>query len=252
MAKMSAKTRHLRRIRQQIRRMEKRGYEFDESFKAGLKERSARSLAQIKTEGLYKRSKLKIPDLETGEIKTVSGTKGRSFERSQAAKKSAETRARRRRTRSYDYDDYDDYDYMPDISDDVIRYLDELLFKLGQPVSQMAEAKDGHLFPKDSSLKTYSSGAKNTLQRMLNDEIQRLDNEGKNGKEIVARRIYDNSDIIDDSIGIIEYSAYAGDIQTAIIRFAQVIRGNREYSDEENSIELADFLEEEYDTWGEI
>ena len=160
MAKMSAKTRHLRRIRQQIRRMEKRGYEFDESFKAGLKERSARSLAQIKTEGLYKRSKLKIPDLETGEIKTVSGTKGRSFERSQAAKKSAETRARRRRSRSYDYD------YMPDISDDVIRYLDELLFKLGQPVSQMAEAKDGHLFPKDSSLKTYSSGAKNTLPRM--------------------------------------------------------------------------------------
>lgn len=249
MAKISAKTRHLRRIRQQIRRMEKRGYEFDESFKAGLKERSARSLAQLKTEGLYKRSKLKIPDLETGEIKTVSGTKGRSFERSQAAKKSAETRSRRKRSRTRDYDDYD---YMPDISDDVIRYLDELLFKLGQPVSQMAEAKDGHLFPKDSSLKTYSSGAKNTLQRMLNDEIQRLDNEGKNGKEIVARRIYDNSDIIDDSIGIIEYSAYAGDIQTAIIRFAQVIRGNREYSDEENSIELADFLEEEYDTWGEI
>lgn len=249
MGKMSAKTRHLRRIRQQIRRMEKRGYEFDESFKAGLKERSARSLAQIKTEGLYKRSKLKIPDLETGEIKTVSGTKGRSFERSQAAKKSAETKARRKRSRTYDYDEYE---YMPDISDDVIRYLDELLFKLGQPVSQMAEAKDGHLFPKDSSLKTYSSGAKNTLQRMLNDEIQRLDNEGLNGKEIVARRIYDNSDVIDDSIGIIEYSAYAGDIQTAIIRFAQVIRGNREYSDEENSIELADFLEEEYDTWGEI
>lgn len=249
MAKMSAKTRHLRRIRQQIRRMEKRGYEFDESFKAGLKERSARSLAQIKTEGLYKRSKLKIPDLETGEIKTVSGTKGRSFERSQAAKKGAETRIRRKIIRSYDYDDYD---YMPDISDEVIRYLDELLFKLGQPVSQMAEAKDGHLFPKDSSLKTYSSGAKNTLQRMLNDEIQRLDNEGQNGKEIVARRIYDNSDVIDDSIGIIEYSAYAGDIQTAIIRFARIIRGNREYTKEENSVELSDFFEEEYDSWGEI
>lgn len=255
MAKMSAKTRHLRRIRQQIRRMEKRGYEFDESFKAGLKERSARSLAQIKTEGLYKRSKLKIPDIETGEIKTVSGTEGRSFERSQAAKKSAETRKWRKRISAYDDYDYaaNDHDYyIPDISDDVITYLDELLFKLGQPVSQMAEAKDGHLFPKDSALRTYSSGAKNTLQKMLNDEIQRLDNEGKNGREIVARRIYDNADVIDDSIGIIEYSAYAGDIQTAIIKFAQVIRGNREYSREERSIELADFLEEEYDTWGEI
>ena len=240
MAKMSAKTRNLRRIRQQIRRMEKRGYVFDDEFKNSLKDRSARSLAQIKTEGLYKRSKIKVPDLETGEVKVVAGTKGRAFERSQAARKSAETRRRQR-----------EYEEIPDISDEVIENLDALLFKLGQPVSQMAEADDGHLFPKSSALRNYSNGAKNTLQRMLQEEIQKLNAEGEDGKKLIAQRIYEMSDVIEEVLGVIEYSAYAGAIQTAVITFANVIRSTARPMSNDSVLELSDFLEEEFEGWTE-
>ncbi len=241
MAKMSAKTRHLRRIRQQIRRMEKRGYTFDEEFKAGLKERSARSLAQLKTEGLYKRSKLKIPDIETGEIKTVKGTEGRKFERSQAAQKSARTRKVRRAL--YEED-------IPDISDEVVDNLNALLFKLGQPVSQMAVAKDGHIFPKSNALISYSQGAKNSLQQMLENEVART------GTETVAKRIYYAGETIDEILGVIEYSAYIEEIQKAVHTFAGIIKG-RIYDETENinkddfNVDDLEFYEEEFEGWPE-
>lgn len=241
MAKMSAKTRHLRRIRQQIRRMEKRGYEFDESFKAGLKERSARSLAQIKTEGLYKRSKFTITDEVTGEFTRISGKKGRAYERSQSAQKSARTRKIRRAL--YEED-------IPDISEEVIDNLDALLFKLGQPVSEMAIARDGHLFPKSNALRKYSQGAKNSLQQMLENEVAR------SGTETVAKRIYHAGETIDQILGVIEYSAYIEEIQKAVHTFAAIIKG-RITDDSENinkddlNVDDLEFYEEEFVGWAE-
>ena len=247
--KMSAKTRHLRRIRQQIRRMEKRGYIFDEEFKNSLKYRSARSLAQIKTEGLYKRAKIKIPDLETGEVTLVSGIEGRAFERSQAALKGAATRKARSEAAPELYSEE-----IPDISAEVIDNLDALLFKLGQPVSEMATARDGHIFPKSSALKTYSQGAKNSLQRMLDDEVSKLNMAGENGEKVVALRIYRCADLIEQALGVVEYSAYIGEIRKAVSTFADAIKGrirNQKEYVARDTLEMDEFWEEEFEGWTE-
>lgn len=264
MARRSAYSRHLSRITRQIRRMEDRGYIFDQSFKDSLRGKSARQLAQIKTKGLYKRSKLEIPDLETGEIKVVSGVEGRKFERSQSALKGAETKRQRRieetqpspgssgRSGEMFSDD------ILDVSADVVDNLDAVLFKLGQPVSQMAEAKDGHLFPKSNSLKNYSQGAKNQMQRVLEREVARLNEQGENGEAIVAARIYERSEEIDEAIGIAEYSAYIEQIISAVQTFLRVITGRSRLdfmsasSVISSGMSLGDMIDYESESWQEI
>lgn len=247
MAKLTTRGKHLKRIRQQIRRMEKRGYVVDPDFKASLSGRSARSLAQLKTESLYKRSTITGVDVVTGEKRTFSGIEGRKIERRQAAKAAAETRKlKKQKPRAAPL--YSEE--MPDISTEIIDNLDALLFRLSQPVAQMAEAKDGHLFPKSNSLVNYSQGAKNRLQQVLDEEVRRINASGRNGEAIVASRIYDHSDEIDQAIGIIEYSAYIGSIQTAIMTFIRIIRGFGSY--DKQSIEVQDLIETESESWEEM
>ncbi|MBR2895946.1 MAG: hypothetical protein IKC03_09890 [Oscillospiraceae bacterium] len=261
MARRSAYSRHLSRITRQIRRMEDRGYTFDPSFKDSLRGKSARQLAQIKTKGLYKRSKLEIPDLETGEIKKVSGVEGRKFERSQSALKGAETKRQRRIEESKPVRGSSGgmfSDEIPDVSADVVDNLDAVLFKLGQPVAQMAEAKDGHLFPKSNSLQNYSQGAKNQMQRILEREVARLNEQGENGEAIVAARIYERSEEIDEAIGIVEYSAYMEQIISAVQTFLGVITGrsSRDFMDAssviDNGMSLGDMIDYESESWQEI
>lgn len=258
MARRSAYSRHLSRITRQIRRMEDRGYIFDPSFKDSLRGMSARQLAQIKTKGLYKRSKLEIPDLETGEIKVVSGLEGRKFERSQAALKGAETKRQRRIEWTQPTPGEMFSDDILDVSADVVDNLDAVLFKLGQPVSQMAEAKDGHLFPKSNSLKNYSQGAKNQMQRVLEREVARLNEQGENGEAIVAARIYERADEIDEAIGIAEYSAYIEQIISAVQTFLRVITGRSRLdfmsasSVISSGMLLGDMIDYESESWQEI
>lgn len=237
----TARSRHLDRIRRQIRRMERRGYIFSDEFKASLSTRSTRSLAQLKTPGLYKRATAQIVNPETGEFQTLSGTAARTFERKEAARKAAETR-RQRRERQRDYYDYD----IPDISQDIIDHLDALLFRMGQPVSETATTINGKEFTKSGELKRYSQGMKNALQKRLEAAVKR------DGEAAVAERLYRNSETVDMTVSAIEYSAYKGIIASATQTLLNIIEG-RDGSDR-TGIEpsLSDTIEAEYEGWEEV
>lgn len=113
--------RQLRRVRDFIRRAEKRGYQFDTGLKQSLKadKLSTQKLKTLTPSKLYSQAKSSLYGSE------ISGTEARAIERSLAAKKGAETRRRKAeeiRDRYYDYSDRDYAEY-----DDTTSYEDKIL-----------------------------------------------------------------------------------------------------------------------------
>ena len=92
-----AYSKQLRRIRQFIRRAEKRGYQFSENVIPQKPKRitkaSVRRLARLTPEKLYKKA-VYGGEATAGEI--VKGTEGRKAERSESARKAAEARKQRK------------------------------------------------------------------------------------------------------------------------------------------------------------
>lgn len=89
--KITAKRqKELKRIKQFIRRAEKRGYKFTEEFKGSLTGRTTRSLQGLTSRKLYELAKYEVLP---GAF--IPGLQGRYREREAAAKKAVETRMRR-------------------------------------------------------------------------------------------------------------------------------------------------------------
>lgn len=116
----------VRRIKQFIRRAEKRGYQFSENVlpqqPKRITKQSVERLRKLTPEQLYKKAEYG-GEATFGEV--VAGTKGRELERKQSARKAVETRKARQNLRDYvpqepiqsfDYDYSDDYvgDYTED------------------------------------------------------------------------------------------------------------------------------------------
>ena len=118
----------LKRVRQFIRRAEKRGYQFDTALKQSLKSDtlSTQKLKTLTPSKLYSQAKFSLYGSE------ISGTQARSIERSLSAKKGAETRRRRAeeiRDRYYDYSDrdYADYDGTTSYEDRILSEVEDLI-----------------------------------------------------------------------------------------------------------------------------
>lgn len=93
-------TKKLRKlVQQQVRRMEQRGYRVDTSLKEKIKTgkyQTLKSIQKNKYKKLYESSSSEI------EGKIVSGEEKRSYERSESAKRAAETRKLKREQREHD------------------------------------------------------------------------------------------------------------------------------------------------------
>lgn len=130
----------VRRIKQFIRRAEKRGYQFSENVlpqqPKRITKQSVERLRKLTPEQLYKKAEYG-GEATYGEL--VAGTKGRELERKQSARKAVETRKARQNLRDYvsqepiqsfDYDLSDDFDTSYDYADyyqpeEVIDYLQD-------------------------------------------------------------------------------------------------------------------------------
>lgn len=130
----------VRRIKQFIRRAEKRGYQFSENVipqqPKRITKKSVERLRKLTPEQLYKKAEYG-GQATYGEV--VTGTKGRELERKQSARKAVETRKARQNLRDYvqqepvqsfDYDLSDDFDTSYDYTDyyqpeEVIDYLQD-------------------------------------------------------------------------------------------------------------------------------
>jgi hypothetical protein len=109
----------VRRIKQFIRRAEKRGYQFDENVlpkqPKRITKQSVERLRKLTPEQLYKKAEYG-GQASFGEV--ITGTEGRQLERKESARKAVETRKARQNLRTisaqerqFEYEPPTDYDY---------------------------------------------------------------------------------------------------------------------------------------------
>lgn len=148
--KVSAKQKELKRVRRLISRAEKRGYRWDSSFKAGLKDLSWQKLRSYTPEKLYKQAM--AVSKESGKV--ISGSERRREERSEAAKRAAETRKKKSVSKDpfsefmnppegFEEDPFSQLMNPPEIPDDEAANLGDLILEQLQSMIDSAPDKKG-------------------------------------------------------------------------------------------------------------
>ena len=212
----SAHAKQLKRVRQFISRAEKRGYRFTDAFKDSLKEASTRKLKSYKPEKLYS---LATALSETGEI--ISGTEARKLERSISAKKSAETR--RKRKEKIDRKPTSDLqeDYYPDGGDIIYgNILEEFIERLQEPVPEYSTSKSGREFKKPEQLIQESNRQKTFLLNLTFRTAQEI------GTSALGWRLQEQADTVNSLTNYVLYGSTQAVIQSAATELAQIIKGS--------------------------
>lgn len=194
--------RQLRRVRDFIRRAEKRGYQFDTVLKQSLKSDtlSTQKLKTLTPSKLYSQAKFSLYGSE------ISGIQARAIERSLSAKKGAETRRRKAeeiRDRYYDYSDRDYADY-----DDTTSYEDKIL-------SEVEDLIATYYFSSTMRL-AYNAKA---LDIVLKEEIARY------GRRRVAITMENAPDDIKAKTETVIYASTDEKLRNAITDFQMLITG---------------------------
>ena len=217
----------------QVRRMESRHYWWTSDIRQEIKNLSPQKARFFNTETLYK--KAMGLDVETGEV--LTGTEARKRERQRTAQKAAETRKRkkeeeqRREIEQPEITEPEEPEQQKpeepyDITEDVIYNFGELLDFFARPLPEDGRTQDGKTVPKFDTLDRYGVTVKTYIKRIFDEE--RTKDEGA-----LAKRIYENSDAIDELIGVIEYSMYKESLRIAGNQLIKIIRGTATLSDQD-------------------
>lgn len=110
-------SKQIKRIKQAVRRLEKRGYRFSDDVIPQMPKRVTKSaikrLQEIRTKDLYKQAE--YVDQSTGEI--LTGTEGKQLEKKKSTQKAKETRKRKQKRREQPPRDYEDIYSPPPVED---------------------------------------------------------------------------------------------------------------------------------------
>lgn len=181
------------RLKQFIRRAEKRGFTFDDVIPATPKRITKKQLNLIKSltpNVLYSRSQYTDP--QTGE--SMTGTEGRRLERSRASQKGVKTRQSK---------------YNPPREDDTVLRTIEEMIRAFKP------------FPNWSQ---YFENSKNKdrdrLDNMLKQQI------AEDGRNAVARRLQAEAETAIEMADRILYSSDEEQVNLDLVIFATIIKGN--------------------------
>lgn len=205
-ARQTAYQKHWKRLSNQIRRMERRGYIFEPDFREELKAKSARSLAQIKTKYLYKRAR--YLDVETGEV--ISAEARRKAERSEASRKGAATKRRKKRD--------EERTYYPS-SDDMIMYnLEELLRRLNVPVPEQGITVAGKKTWKPPEATNAAQQGKARLARLVAEQMA-----DEEQRQALADRVQQHGEELSNLIDVIEYSRYKEQINVSVAKVVEIL-----------------------------
>lgn len=222
-------------VQQQVRRMEQRGYRVDTSLKEKIKTgkyQTLKSIQKNKYKKLYESSSSEI------EGKIVSGEEKRSYERSESAKRAAETRRSRRAQqgldrRKYDTDrdteqeDYSGYDETEWTEADERSYRDEEWERKrrerDRKERRLAELYDEGRIAYDNIydlIGEYPTPGSKMLSNALRSEIS------KYGEEKVIQAMGTApSSFIETAQTIIYYEEESSAIHSALVNFIEVITG---------------------------
>lgn len=220
----------LRRIKQFIKRAEKRGFVFDENIipetPARITTRSVNKLQNIKPKDLYKKSTYKSPT--TGVI--VKGQEGRTQERKESAKKAAETRAKRlAKTRAKFYKGRTDMGTGTGATRTA-----ETLSNVREQIAQWTPSVNW-----SKNLATVKRNDVNILKRILDGAISEF------GEDAVARRLDNHSVEINTLLQEILYASGGREeifkdgrtqVNADLARFASILKGHALNIDESISI----------------
>lgn len=208
--------RNVKRIKQFIRRAEKRGYKFPE-----IKLPKGGKIRELTPEKLYKKA-VYGGEQTFGEV--VSGEKGRKLERSARAKKAAQTRKENKEAERRFFSGEDTTktttEYLP-IKENIIisNFIDGLIEKLQEPSEEYYyfSTRKGKQVKCKDRLAGVRNDRKKYLLSLLYSEMNSI------GKEGIANRLENKQDEISDLINVINADSDSNAIYQASTRVASFI-----------------------------
>ena len=208
--------RNVKRIKQFIRRAEKRGYKFPE-----IKLPKGDKIRELTPEKLYKKA-VYGGEQTFGEV--ISGEKGRKLERSSSAKKAAQTRKENKEAERLFFSGEEKTkttaEYLP-IKENIIisNFIDDLIEKLQEPSEEYYyfSTRKGKQVKHKDRVAGVRNDRKKYLLGLLYREINSV------GKEGVANRLENKQDEISDLINVINADSDSNAIYQASTRVASFI-----------------------------
>ena len=225
--KLTATQKLRKLVQQQVRRMEHRGYRVDTSLKEKIKTgkyQTLKSIQKNKYKKLYESSSSEI------EGKIVSGEEKRSYERSESAKRAAETRRSRREQREHDkrvyqeaYDRAERQRRQQESEEDEDEEWERIRRERDRKARRLAELYDEGGIAYDNIydlIGEYPTPGSKMLSNALRSEIS------KYGEEKVIQAMGTApSTFIETAQMIIYYEEESSAIHSALVSFIEVITG---------------------------
>lgn len=225
--KLTATQKLRKLVQQQVRRMERRGYRVDTSLKEKIKTgkyQTLKSIQKNKYKKLYESSSSEI------EGKIVSGEKKLSYERSESAKRAAETRKLKREQREHDkrvyqeaYDEAERQRRQQEREEDEDEEWERKRRERDRKERQLAELYNEGRIAYDNIydlIGEYPTPGSKMLSNALRSEIS------KYGEEKVIQAMGTApSSFIETAQMIIYYEEESSAIHSALVNFIEVITG---------------------------
>lgn len=207
----------LNRIKNFIRRAEKRGFLFPDNIipqqPKTITKASVRRLQRFNPDYLYKKSR--YIDVETGEI--LKGEAGRAYERSQVAKRAAETRRQKKAAEAAFFSSEPaTLAILGKIR--TSNFLEMLMERLGEPISPTWETFNGVKRPKRAEVYAMAEAGRKRILDLVNQRIDEL------GYETFGNTINPYADQLNDLLDVLRFSSSDGNaVQNAITELVQII-----------------------------
>lgn len=208
--KKSISQRRRENLIRQVDRMIRRGYRFDENIKETIKGFSPQKLVHFKSEDLYKAAW--SYDYDSGE--RISGLRKREEERSEAARKGARTRRKRRD------------ETKEDTVEIALNNLQELVARLELPPHTETISSKGRVVYRRESIQELEKESKDYILDLIDRQID------EEGRENFALRIVQDMEEISGQIEILEYGYYETDLLQARQKLANIIANRLLNTDE--------------------
>ena len=211
-ANQRAYAKELKRIKQAVKRLEKRGYSFEKSpvpqTPKRIQQRTLQKVKELTTNKLYELAQ--YFDQRTGNI--VSGLEGKKIESKERAKKSAETRQKRKKK---------DEQYYPNGGNIIFsNIVDTYISRLSEPEPPMFPYNRKMSWQIEATLREMRT-AKTTLLSLINNVIDEI------GKTALGWRLQERADDVDNCINTIVYIGSSSEaVASASRELAEIIKGS--------------------------
>ena len=208
----------VKRIKQAVRRAEKRGYIFDENIvpqtPKRITQKAIQQLKEITPNTLY--SQAKYIDTSSGEI--ITGAEGRKLERQKSAKKAKETRERNKRKQKKK--DKEQEPYYPNGGEIITsNVLDEFIERLSQPTQEVSTNQWGKKYRRFQDAVEESRRSKATLLSITYRVIDEI------GRDALGWRLETQATEVSTLTDYVLYGSNSSTIASACARLASIING---------------------------